>query len=86
VATVTKDIGERTRQLEAAATHYRRAASVGSNAEAHRLALRLLAQSYDTQRLKDAARRAGALSELIRIAPDDLHAFLSWRLCRKNRG
>ena len=48
-----------------------RPASAGSNPDAHKLALRLLAQSFDGQDLKDPARRAEALADLIRIAPDD---------------
>jgi TonB family protein len=72
LAAATRESSERTRQLEAAARHYRRAAAVGSNGDAHKLALRLLAQSFDAQHLKDPGRRAEALADLIRIAPEDL--------------
>jgi len=86
LAAATRDTTERTRHLEAAAAHYRRAASAGSNADAHKLALRLLAQSFDAQHLKDPARRAEALAELIRIAPDDLGPIAQLAALQEEQG
>jgi TonB family protein len=67
-----KESSERTRQLEGAAEHYRRAVDLASQAEAKARALDLLAQSYDAQHLNDPKRMEPALRELIRLTPDDL--------------
>jgi TonB family protein len=63
---------EQTRQLEAAAGHYRRAVDLSSRVEMKASALNLLAQSYDAQHLNDARQMEQALRELIRLTPDDL--------------
>jgi TonB family protein len=67
-----KESAERTRQLEAAAGHYRRAVDLSSKVETKARALNLLAQSYDAQHLNDPKRLEQALRELIRLTPDDL--------------
>jgi TonB family protein len=67
-----KESPERTRQLEAAADHYRRAVDLASQAETKARALDLLAQFYDTQHLNDPKRMEPSLRELIRLTPNDL--------------
>ena len=67
-----KESTERTRHLEAAAEHYRRAMDLALQVEAKARALDLLAQSYDAQHLNDPKRMEPALRELIRLTPDDL--------------
>jgi TonB family protein len=67
-----KDSGERTRQLEAAAGHYQKAATATSKPATKVLALNLLADAYDSQRLNDPKRMEAALRELIQLTPDDL--------------
>src|SRR5437867_2830183 len=52
----SKDGAEKTRHLEAAAEHYRKAALLTSNAATKFLALNLLVDSYDAQRLNDPKR------------------------------
>jgi protein TonB len=67
-----KDSAERTRQLEAAADHYRKAAALAQVEATVRAALELLVESYDGQRLNDPKRMEQALRDLIRVAPGDL--------------
>jgi TonB family protein len=67
-----KQSAERTRQLEAAADHYRRAAALARVEATVRAALELVAESYDAQHLNDPKRMEQALRELIRATPGDL--------------
>jgi TonB family protein len=67
-----KESAERTRQLEVAAEHYRKAVLLTSKVATKILALNLLADSYDVQRLNDPRQRETALRELIRLTPNDL--------------
>jgi TonB family protein len=67
-----KESTARTRQLDAAAGHYRRAVVVSSKVETKVRALDLLAQSYDAQHLNDPKQMEQALRERIRFTPDDL--------------
>src|SRR5437867_3649048 len=67
-----KDGAEKTRQLEAAAEHYRKAALLTSNAATKFLALQLLVDSYDAQRLNDPKRMEATLREVIQLTPNDL--------------
>jgi len=67
-----KQSAERTRQLEAAADHYRRAAALARVEAMVRAALELVAESYDAQHLNDPKRMEQALRELMRAAPGDL--------------
>ena len=86
-----KDGAEKTRQLEAAAEHYRKAALPTSNAPTKFLALNLLVDSYDAQRLNDPKRMEAALREVIQLTPNDLapvcaacHGCTN-RICRRSR-
>jgi len=65
-----KESAERTRHLEAAADHYRRASDVGT-ADVQLQALTALAQILDAPHLNDAARRETVLRELIAFVPTD---------------
>ncbi len=67
-----KESTQRTRQLETAADHYRKAVDVSSKVESKVRALDLLAQSYDAQHLNDPKRMEQALRERISLTPDDL--------------
>jgi TonB family protein len=67
-----KDSPEKTRQLEAAAGHYRRAATVASKPTTKVLALNVLAGSYDAQHLNDPKQMESVLREIISLTPDDL--------------
>jgi TonB family protein len=67
-----KESAEKARQLEVAAEHYRRAVLLTSKVATKVLALNLLADSYDAQRLNDARQMETALRELIRLTPNDL--------------
>ncbi len=67
-----KDSAEKTRQLEAAAGHYRRAATVASKPTTKVLALNLLVGSYDAQHLNDPKQMETALREIVVLTPDDL--------------
>lgn len=58
--------------MEAAAEHYRKAAVLTSNVNTKVLALNLLVDSYDSQRLNDAKRMETALRELIQLTPNNL--------------
>src|SRR5262249_46290131 len=67
-----KDSAERTRQLEAAAGHYRKAAAAASKTSTKVLALNVLAGSYDAQHLNDPKQMETVLREIISLTPDDL--------------
>jgi hypothetical protein len=67
-----KESPERARQFEAAAQHYRKAVLLTSNVATKVLALNLLADSYDAQRLNDPGQRETALREIIDLTPNDL--------------
>jgi TonB family protein len=67
-----KNSAEKTRQLEAAAGHYRKAASVASKPATKVLALNLLVGSCDPQQLNDPKQMETALREIISLTPDDL--------------
>jgi TonB family protein len=66
------DSAERSRQLEAAAGHYRKAATVASKSTTKLLALNLLVDAYDAQHLNDPKQMETALREVISLTPDDL--------------
>ena len=67
-----KDSVEKTRRLEVAAGHYRRAATVASQPTTKVLALNVLAGSYDAQHLNDPKQMETVLREIISLTPDDL--------------
>jgi TonB family protein len=69
---VPKESIEWTRQLNAAAEHYRNAVRLTSKVAIKVLALNLLADCYDAQRLNDAGRMETVLRELIQLTPNDL--------------
>jgi TonB family protein len=71
-AAAPKDSSARTRQLEAAATHYRRAATVASKPTTKLLALNVLAGAYDAQHLNDPRQMESVLREVIVLTPEDL--------------
>lgn len=58
--------------MEAAAEHYRRAVLLTSSVATKVLALNLLADSYDAQRLNDPRQVETALREIIDLTPNDL--------------
>jgi TonB family protein len=61
----------RARQLEAAAGHYRKAATAASKPTTKVLALNLLAGSYDVQHLNDPQQMETTLREVISLTPGD---------------
>jgi TonB family protein len=67
-----KDSAGKARQLEAAAGHYRKAATVASKRTTKALALNLLVGSYDAQHLNNPKQMETALREVISLTPDDL--------------
>jgi TonB family protein len=67
-----KASGQRQRQLEAAAGHYRRALSLASRGESRVQALESLIKIYDAQHLNQPRQVENALRELIAQQPDDL--------------
>jgi len=67
-----KDSAEKTRQLAAAAAHYRKAATLASKVATKVLALNLLVGSYDAQHLNDPKEMETTLREVISLTPDDL--------------
>jgi len=67
-----KDSAEKARQLEAAARHYRRAATAASNTQTKILALNVLVGSYDAQHLNDPKHMESVLREIISLMPEDL--------------
>jgi TonB family protein len=67
-----KDSAERTRQLEAAAGHYRRAATAASKPKTKVLALNVLVGVYDAQHLNDPKQMESVLREIISLTPDEL--------------
>jgi TonB family protein len=67
-----KQGAERPRQLEAAADHYRRAASLASRTEPRVQALESLTKVYDAQHLGQPRQVENALRELMTQQPDDL--------------
>jgi TonB family protein len=68
------DGAEKTRQLSAAAAHYRRAATLAAKVATKVLALNLLVVSYDPQHLNDPGQMETTLREIIALTPDDLAA------------
>lgn len=72
LAADAKDSSARTRQLEAAATHYRRAATVASKPKTKLLALNVLVGAYDAQHLNDPRQMESVLREIIVLTPEDL--------------
>ena len=62
----------KTRQLEAAARHYQKAATLASKPATKVLALNLLVGSYDAQHLNDPKQMETVLREIISLMPDDL--------------
>jgi TonB family protein len=67
-----KDSTDKTRKWQAAADHYRKAATLASKVTTKVLALNSLANSYDAQHLNDTKQMEAALRDLIRLTPDDL--------------
>jgi len=67
-----KESAEKTRQLKAAAEHYRKAVRITSKVATKVLALNLLVDSYDAQRLNDPKEMETTLREVIQLTPDDL--------------
>jgi TonB family protein len=67
----SKDSAEKTRQLSAAAGHYRRAATLAGKVATKLLALNQLATFYDAQHLDDPRQMETTLRELIALTPDD---------------
>ena len=67
-----KDSTEKTRQLEAAVGHYRKASTLASKPATKVLVLNLVAGSYDAQHLNDPRQMETALREVISLTPDDL--------------
>lgn len=67
-----KDSTDKTRQWQAAAEHYRRAATLASKDTTKLLALNSLANCYDAQHLNDPRQMETALREIISLTPDDL--------------
>jgi TonB family protein len=72
VETLPPSASQRPRQLEAAAAHYRRAASLASRAEVHIQALESLTKVYDAQHLNQPREVENALRDLIAQQPDNL--------------
>ena len=62
---------DKTRQWQAAAEHYRKAATLASKGITKVLALNALANTYDTPHLNDPKQMEAALREIIRLIPDD---------------
>ncbi len=67
-----KQSAQRNRQLEAAAEHYRRAASLATSGDAAAQALEALTKVYDAQHLDQPRQVETALRELIAQLPNDL--------------
>jgi TonB family protein len=63
---------ERSRQLEAAAEHYRRAARLASKLDTTTQALEALTHLYDAQHLNQPRQVESVLRELIALRPNDL--------------
>jgi TonB family protein len=63
---------EKTRQLQAAADHFRRAATLASKNLTKGAALNLLAGVYDADYLNDPKQMEGVIRELIALVPDEL--------------
>src|SRR4051794_24576562 len=60
----------KTRQSEAAAAHYQRAAALASNSTTKVLALKLLVTTYDETHLNEPRQMETVLRELVSLAPD----------------
>ena len=67
-----KNAAQRTQLFEAAADHYRRAASRANTPAEKSRALDVLAVAFDAKHLDDAGREEAALRELIATAPTEL--------------
>jgi TonB family protein len=67
-----KGSSQQRRQWEAAAAHYRKAATNASKPATKLLALNQLAACYDTQLLNDLKEMESVLREIIQLTPDDL--------------
>jgi len=72
---------QRTRQLETAADHYRRAASLATTGDAGVQGLEALTKVYDAQHLDQPRQVESALRELIAQLPNDLRPV--FRLARQ---
>ena len=75
---------ERTRQIQAAADHYRRAATLASKSPTKVAALNLLAGAYDAEHLNDPRQIEIVLRELIALTPEDLAPM--FRLAKLQEG
>ena len=67
-----KGSAEKTRQMEAAAAHYRKAVLLASQVAMKVVALNQLVESYDAQHLNDPKQMETAVREIIRLTPEDL--------------
>jgi len=67
-----KQSAQRTRQLETAADHYRRASSLATTGDAGVQALEALTKVYDAQHLDQPRQVESALREIIAQLPNDL--------------
>ena len=67
-----KDSAEKTRRLEAAAAHYRKAAALASKDTTKVMALNLVVGYYDAEHLNDPKQMETTLREVIALTPDDL--------------
>jgi TonB family protein len=65
------DSTDKARQWQAAAAHYRKAATLASKDATKLLALNSLVTSYDAQHLNDPKEMETALREVISLRPDD---------------
>jgi TonB family protein len=81
-----KDGAEKTRQLEAAAAHYRKAATLASKVATKVRVLNLLADFYDAQRLNDPKQMETTLREVISLTPDDLAAVYRLAKVQEDQG
>jgi TonB family protein len=77
---LSKQAAQRSRHLETAADHYRRASTLASQVQTRTRALEALTKVYDKQHLDQPRQVENALRELIANQPDDLRPL--FRLAR----
>ena len=81
-----KNSQARTRHLEDAASHFRRAVNLAADSRTGGAALNLLAQTYDGEHLDDAAQMEQVLRELTGLVPDDLTPLYRIAKLQEDRG
>ena len=81
-----KNSTQRTRQLDAAAEHYRKAAAMASKATTKILALNLLIQSSDAEHRNDPREVEAALRDLIALMPNDLAPLFRLAKAQEDQG